>query len=824
MVQKKRRPTQLFIFGLSLAALVLLVHVSGTIFVRNEVIAGVLAGFGLPLWSLLVTVALLYAARQSADQSLQARRAWQLLAASQFVVTIGGLTVLTYILGYPIPELFIHSVYLCAYPLAVLGVLLLPAKPLTGSAWLKTALDMAIVLMAATLVLWRYWLEPMIVVVGDKSLSLQLQVLVYPVGHLLLLWALLVLLYRQATKATLIPVYLLVLGAGASTVADFNYGRQVVYGAFALGGWQDLGWVVASLSYGLAGLWQATSVTATRSTAIATADDETPRRLTRWLIHAPAVCTFAVFLILQQGNWQQSYRVPWAPWTVSALMGLLLIRQLVTLHENQEFYVQIHRQAIMLQAQIEERKRIEDRLAHEALHDPLTGLPNRAFFLERLRNAMTIAEHQQAGRFAVLFLDLDHFKVVNDSLGHMMGDQLLLMLAQRLRQCLHPGNIVARLGGDEFVILVENIQDVQEPVALAQQIHASLKQPLNLYGHLNFASASIGIVCDDGHYEHPADVLRDADIAMYQAKTHGKDCYELFSVAMREQAQSRLALENDLYHALEREEFELFYQPILSLASDKIIGFEALLRWHHPQRGLVSPAEFIPIAEETGLILPIGHWVLLAACRQLHAWQTQFPCTPPLTMSVNISGKQFSANGFLEQVDAVLQEVGIDPHTLRLEITESVWLNRSGQADALFKTLHSKGMQFHIDDFGTGYSSLIYLQDFPIQTIKIDRTFVSRMADGADSTEIVRAMIDMAHDLGLETVAEGVETVEQLGKLKKLGCNYGQGYLLSRPINQAETEKLLLDPPPHTTRPAPPLRRAAYTAGEIKAVLSHYAT
>lgn len=809
MAQKIRRPAQLFTYGLRFATLILLVHGSSTLFIRNEVISGALIGIGLPLWSLVVTVALFYTAWQSAAQSPQAGRAWGFLAASQLVVTAGGFIVLTQVLIHPVPEVLIHSVYLWSYPLAVLGVLLLPAKPLTGSAWLKTALDMIIVLLAATLVLWRYWLEPMFPSVGDKSIGLQLQVLVYPVGHLLLLWALLVLLYRQVDKATLAPLYFLILGAAASTIADFNYGRQALYGTFALGGWPDLGWVIASLSYGLAGLWQVSSIRSSHSPALATVDDDTPRRLTTWLVHIPALCTFAAFLILGHGHWLESDPSFWAPWTISVFIGLLLIRQMVTLRENQKFYVQIHQQSILLQAEIEGRKRIEAQLAYDAAHDPLTGLPDRAFLLDRLRNALALAASQPAERFALLFLDLDHFKVVNDSLGHMMGDQLLLLLAQRLQQCLRPGDIVARLGGDEFVILLAHVQAAQESIALAKQIHTSLKQPFNLNGHLNFAAASIGIVCDDGTYTHPEDILRDADIAMYQAKTLGKNRFELFTVAMREQAQNRLALENDLHHALERQEFEIFYQPILSLASDQIIGFEALLRWHHPQRGLVAPNEFIPLAEETGLILPIGHWVLLEACRQLYQWQSKFPCTPPLTMNVNVSGRQFSARGFLEQVNEILAEVGIDPHTLRLEITEGVWLNSSEQALTLFKTLHSKGVRFHIDDFGTGYSSLAYLQDFPIQTIKIDRTFVSRIEEGTENSEIVRAMIAMAHDLGLEAVAEGVETVEQLGKLKKLGCNYGQGFLLSQPVNRAETEKLLQNLPLHADYLSPPARRAA---------------
>ena len=807
MTKVNRRSPQLFIYGLSLAAFILFVHLSSTIFVRSEFIAGILIGIGLPLYSLLAAASLFYAARQSAWQS-RSRWAWRLLAASQFMLTVGGLMVLTNVLGYPVPELLIHGVCLCSYPLAILGSLSLPTKSHPGSTWWTTGLDMVIVLLVATLVLWRYWLSPLTAVVGDKSISLQLQALIYPISDLLLIWMLLTMLYRQVVRSLVAPVYLLVLGAGAMTIAHFNYGHQAVYGTFALGGWPDLGWVIASLCYGLAGLWRAANVASTHYFAT-TANDNTPERLSTWLSYLPALGVLIAFFILEYGDQHDVHLGPWATAAVGALIGLSLIRQMIMLSENNKFYGRIHQQATMLQTEIEERKRAEERLAHDAVHDPLTGLPDRVFFLDRLRTVLALAKGQPAAHFAVLFLDLDHFKVVNDSLGHMFGDQLLLNVAQRLQQSLRPNDTVARLGGDEFVILLDNVQDVEEAIAIATRIHTSLKQPFNLHGQLNFAAASIGIVCDDGHYQQPEDILRDADIAMYQAKTHGKDRLELFTVTMREQAQTRLALENDLHYALERQEFEILYQPILSLASDRIVGFEALLRWHHPQRGLISPTEFIPIAEETGLILPIGQWVLLAACRQLYEWQTKFPRTPTLTMNVNISGRQFAAAGFLEQVDAVLQEVAIDPHTLRLEITEGVWLNSSERAIALFKALHDKGVQFHIDDFGTGYSSLAYLQNFPIQTIKIDHTFVSRMGDSRDNIEIVGAIITMAHDLGMDAVAEGIETVEQLDKLKRLGCNYGQGYLLSRPGSQEETEKLLLATAPHTVRLSPAILRAA---------------
>ncbi|MFN8443590.1 MAG: EAL domain-containing protein [Caldilineaceae bacterium] len=444
-----------------------------------------------------------------------------------------------------------------------------------------------------------------------------------------------------------------------------------------------------------------------------------------------------------------------------------------------------------LHAEIEERQRAQNQLAYDAMHDALTGLPNRALFMDRLQHASALVKLHESYRFTVLFLDLDHFKVVNDSLGHTIGDQLLIAIAKRLRNCLHMSHTIARLGGDEFVILIEGSEDERNVTNEAYRIQSELKMPFNLEGHQVVTSASIGIVIEAHCYEQPEDALRDADIAMYQAKRLGKARFEIFKPYMRDQALARLELETDLRHALERKELELYYQPIVWLATEQITGFEALLRWRSPTRGLVNPTEFIPIAEETGLIVPIGQWVIHEACLQIRTWQEKFPKAPPLTVSVNISGHQFFTPDFVAQVSATLKEVDVAASSLKLEITEGTWLHSSPEVTAIFKKMNEMGIQFHIDDFGTGYSSLSYLQDFPIHAVKIDRSFVSRMGDNSNHTEIVRAVITMAHDLGMEAVAEGVETIEQLAQLKALGCNFGQGYLLSRPVDSSTIEHLL---------------------------------
>ncbi len=475
---------------------------------------------------------------------------------------------------------------------------------------------------------------------------------------------------------------------------------------------------------------------------------------------------------------------------------------------------------------ITDRKRAEEQLLHNAFYDALTNLPNRALFMDRLEHAVERANRRGTYCFAVLFLDLDRFKVVNDSLGHMMGDQLLIAIAKRLQRAVRPGDTVARLGGDEFTILLDDIEDITDAVWVAERIQGELKQPFNLNGHEVFTSASIGItlstgiLCSDGshlldvtqkgappetatplvssQYRHPEDLLRDADIAMYQAKSRGKARHEIFNTSMRVQAVSLLQLETDLRRAIEREEFRIHYQPIVLLKTGKITGFEALVRWQHPERGLVSPTEFIPVAEETGLIIPIGWWVLQEACRQLRAWQLTcaqvslgYPLAQPLTVSVNLSGKQFLQPDLLPQIGQILQKTGLDTNSLKLEITESVIIEQTESTTAILLQLRALGIQLYIDDFGTGYSSLSRLHRFPIDCLKIDRSFVSRMESDSENFEIVRTIVTLAHNLGMDVTAEGVETVEQLAQLKSLGCECGQGYLFSKPVDSKGVEAMI---------------------------------
>ncbi|MDT4895691.1 MAG: hypothetical protein QOH25_768 [Acidobacteriota bacterium] len=468
---------------------------------------------------------------------------------------------------------------------------------------------------------------------------------------------------------------------------------------------------------------------------------------------------------------------------VWALLSVTMIRDSLVNSVNLIFQIQ----------DITDRKRAEERLLHEAFHDMLTGLPNRALFMDHLKLSVERGKRREDRLFAVLFLDLDRFKIINDSLGHMVGDQLLVGIARRLEICLRPGDTVARLGGDEFTVLLEDLMSVTEAIDVADRLQKALALPFNLNGHEVFATVSIGIALSSTGYDRPEEVLRDADTAMYRAKMLGKARHEVFDKTMHARAMNLLQMEADLRRAIERKEFVLHYQPIVALETGTISGFEALIRWQHPERGFVSPEEFIPIAEETGLIIPIGQWVLRQACRQIHDWQVQFPQYPPLQISVNLSSKQFITSNLSEQVRQILAETNVEPHSLKLEITESMVMENFETAIEMLNQLRTLGIELSIDDFGTGYSSLSYLHRFPISTLKIDRSFVSRMSDNSENAEIVRTIMMLARSLKMDVVAEGVETQDQLAQLAMLECEYGQGYYFSKPLDVEGAAKLLAD-------------------------------
>lgn len=456
---------------------------------------------------------------------------------------------------------------------------------------------------------------------------------------------------------------------------------------------------------------------------------------------------------------------------------------------------------------ITERKNFEQALRYQAFHDSLTDLPNRTLFLERVERALVRAD-RNGTKISVMFIDLDNFKVVNDSLGHAIGDQLLVTLTERIKSCLRHEDTLARLSGDEFALLIEDVRDYDDPRRLANRVQEQLQAPFVLNRREVFASVSIGIALSDPSHSRPDDLLRDADLAMYRAKVNGKSRCEVFDFTMNEQASERLALETHMRRAIERDELRVFYQPIVRLDDASVVGFEALVRWEHPQRGLISPADFIPLAEETGMIVPIGAWVLEEACRQVKVWQDERCTDRALLLSVNVSARQFQEPDLVETVAAVLGRTGFDPTSLKLELTESLMMQDVERTIQRLHELKGLSIQLAIDDFGTGYSSLAYLRRFPISVLKVDKSFIHRLGTGAQDDAIVRSIVTLAGDLGMQVVAEGIETAEQLDALRALRCTYGQGYHFSRPLPAHLAEAFVTSaagvPGPMVIRPLPP--------------------
>jgi diguanylate cyclase (GGDEF) domain len=796
------RPFNLFLLAVLFTVIVLSLDLTISLILRDPQQRTVYSDVISPIIDLLASGALFIAAQQSATHSKRHAIAWTMIGLSTLAYALGDTTwgILELGLGEPPFPSIADIFYIANYPLLLIGVFLLPNKPDIREDEIKKVLDAGIVMVAAFLGFWNFLIGPMVSANSTYSFLEQAILLAYPAGDLVLLWALLRIIYRGSDQPNEAPTFLLAGSIAITIVADCIYSYQALLGTYASGGVLDISWRAAVLLTALAGISQINAIQSLRRTG------EFPRRLEVFIRQVKTIAPyfsylwlFAAYVLLVR-----SRLVPLPmdflslSLAVGGIIGLVFLRQVVTLLENNKLNARLQIQTRELEKtnqelhnEIVERKTAEQKLMYDSLHDAMTGLPNRVLFLDRLGQVIENSKRHAEYIFAVLFVDIDHFKIINDSLGHLTGDQLLISIAQRMKACLRSSDTVARFGGDEFAILLEISGGKDSAANVAQKIQEAIKLPLKLDGHELYTTASIGIVLNVMGYEQPEEILRDADIAMYQAKASGKARFKIFDIEMRSQAFSRLELEQELRTALENEEFQLHYQPIISMETNQVASFEALIRWGHPQRGLLPPADFLSIAEESGLILPLGKWILDEACQQLMKWHQKHPSLQNVSINVNVSNRQFSQPNFVEEVIEALQISGLKADSLRLEITESVLISNFAAANKVFTQLRNLGVQLQIDDFGSGYSALGYLQHFPISAVKIDKSFIDEMGKGHRGTELIRAIVSMTRELGMDAIAEGIETKEQLNGLKSLACGFGQGFLLSKPLDKESAEKIL---------------------------------
>jgi diguanylate cyclase (GGDEF)-like protein len=797
--------TKRIITGIFLIATINLVaNLAVILWVGDENFRMVFSDLTFPLGNLCATTMLFLSAWRWRTVSSRRFYAWSFLALSYLAFSLGDVIWAILEVGlkqspYPSAADWFYVAY---YPIFLIGILLLPVKRFSRSQWFKSALDVAIILLVAGMAMWIFIINPTVAgSTGEPLINIILSVL-YPSGDILILVAVLRLLYWQhdAQRNTSI---LLIAASGAVTIfVDCIFSLQTLNGTYVSGGVLDLGWLVPYYLILLAGMWEARYAGSGEKTKWEPSPVENQ---VRWVAYFPYMWIMAAYGLLIYGP---SHNLSIGIYTlidwVGILVGLVLTRQLITLDENMRLTGKLQRALVegkqqeaalarsnqALGEEIEVRKRIELKLQHDALHDPLTALPNRVLFMERLMRSMEYAKRHESYKFSILFMDLDHFKVINDSLGHPFGDKLLMAVAKNLRFCIRSSDTVARFGGDEFIFLIEDEQGSSDITEIATRILESVNTPFEIDGKEVQVSASLGIVHNNYSYLHAEELLQDADIAMYRAKVQSKGSFKLFQAEMRKQMLSRLELENELRFALERKEFELYYQPVINLGTGQISGFEALIRWRQPQQGLLLPGDFIPVAEEAGLFNKIGKWILIEACRQIHYWQMRYPRDTQLTMSVNLSGSQITMPDFADQLVRICQESGLSNHNLKLEIKESAYFKSPDETILLLAQLRRLGFGILIDDFGIGYSTMSQLQQYPVNALKIDKSFISQISRHSQEG-IVTAIITLAQRMGIETIAEGVESREQLECLRDLGCNYVQGFLIDKPLQPSEVEERL---------------------------------
>ncbi|HEV8624960.1 MAG TPA: EAL domain-containing protein [Acidimicrobiia bacterium] len=710
------------------------------------------------------------------------RRFWILLGASAAAWGVGQTIWTLYETGLgrevPFPS-WADAGYLAAVPLAVAALLVLPAAAQSMAGLLRIVLDGVMVALALFCTSWILVLGQLFAAGGDNLLSTILS-LAYPVGDVVTITMLIFALLRarQGGEAARQPLYLIGLGLTGIALADSGFVYLTSQTSYTSGSFIDIGWFA-----GFAVLF----VAARRpERPVAAAEAERGLRFVSSLsVPYTPVVIMATTVLFQHLRGEALDGT--ATFTAMAVLLLIVLRQVLTLRENLALVRNLEER---VERRTADHRRLQEELAHQAFHDSLTGLANRALFKDRVEHALTRLQRRRRP-LAVFFLDLDRFKAINDSFGHASGDALLIAVSRRLRDCVRAEDTVARLGGDEFAVLVENLAGDAEVRIVADRVKEAFRDPIVIDGRELAVAASIGIALSEAGAETADDLLRNADLAMYRAKAAGGGARQ-YIPEMHAGMIERLELESDLRQALAREQLYLVYQPIVDLQTGRLSGAEALLRWQHPTRGVVSPADFIPVAESSGMIVPIGEWVLRQACRDARRWD-EIPGGEALSVSVNLSGRQLQTSELPSVVPHALLEAGLAPGRLTLEMTESVLIDRSDEMLALLHELRRIGVRLAIDDFGTGYSSLSYLHRFPVDIVKVDRSFVESLTGEADEISLAESIIRIGQGLRVTTVAEGIEDTTQLEALQRLGCDHGQGYYFARPMSAADFEAYIAE-------------------------------
>ena len=751
------------------------------------------------------------AGRLTNSESKKKSLAWYLIAGAQFLFVLGDVVWYVYegilfIEPYPsLADLF----YMLYYPVILIGIFIFPKRKISKPELSKTVIDFLLTLLSAGLVSWFFLLSPAASGLEQESFLVKFLSVGYPAADLILLLLLLVLIYKYPSGREHSAIFFLILSISVQIISDVIFSYQSLMDTYINGSWVDCGWILGYLFLGLAAITQIQVeqkensekgfITSFRNLKL----DKFIKGAQKFLPYFFVFTSYSVLVFYVANEIPERFLILVVG--IGIIILLSMLRQYLVIKDNEKLNkelesiltdlakknFQIKNTNEELRSEIQQRKKAEKQLSFDALHDCLTKLPNRTLLLDRLNHAIEIVKRNADYSFSVLFLDLDQFKNVNDTLGHSVGDELLKNFSDRVQECIRNSDTFARLGGDEFAILLGKRDSTDDATHVADRIQEVLREPYLFTGQNLFITASIGIVNDiSKNYNNAEEILRDADIAMYRAKELGKARYQIFSSSMRSEMLSKITMESQLRTALENKNFVIHYQPIFSLEQNELIGFEALLRWDHPQLGLLMPIDFLSVAESSGMILEIGDWVLRESCKQLQKWINKNPQFVDLSISINFSRKQIIQPDFIERIKSTLQETELAPRNIHVDIAEIVLMNTKNLAEKISRELYNMGINLQIDDFGSGYSTVRYLQHLPVNSIKIDSMFIKDIEKNKKNFQLVQTIINMAEDLNVKIIAEGIETKEQLSKLKAMTCEYGQGFYLSYPMPVEKVEKL----------------------------------